>query len=104
MNVCALALTLCVVNGILFFARLRNRMSNRANQIFTSGTLNARTSSTVRRNKRVPFFIDMLVIVFYRETVSINQKVTVISVGFDKEIENALHTKSNIYLGIHIHV
>lgn len=79
-------------------------MSSRENQIFRFGALNARTGSAVRRNKRVPFFIDTLVIVFYREAVPINQEVAAISIGFDKEIENALLTKSGIHLGIHIHV
>lgn len=32
----------------------------------------------------------MLVIVFYREAVPINQEVATILIGFDKEIENAL--------------
>lgn len=80
-------------------------MSNRANQIFAFDALNAWAGGAVRRNKRVPFFIDMLVIVFYREVVSINQEMAAISIGFDKEIERCLaHMKSGIHVGIHIHV
>lgn len=89
-------------NGVLFFSKLKSAQNfneQEKHQTHSGAKRCANRSGVLYLlwNKRIPFFIDMLVIVFYRGPVLINQKVAAISIGIDKEIENALLTKSGIY-------
>lgn len=86
-------------SSILFKIEERTKLQTRIYQTHSAFSAKrcANRECYLLWNKRIPFFIDMLVIVFYRGLVLINQKVAAISIGFDKEIENALLTKSGIH-------